>query len=216
MQQAGIPSFKALSRLAQVSEWQVEQLRQGKAAQMRADRLYQLSQALQLSLSQLLTYFSDLKEAHSPSNSRPEREPNEEPSGNESRTNLEQLQQEYQRLQAQLEQQREQIQQQMQQASLQILEPWLIQFPTAVYAAQQNPEIPATRLLPLMRPLDQWLKSWGIEAIASVGSEAPYDPHLHQLMEGNAQPGELVKIRYTGYRQGDKLLYRAKVSPIAR
>ncbi|MGB7379946.1 MAG: XRE family transcriptional regulator, partial [Rivularia sp. (in: cyanobacteria)] len=37
---------------------------------------------------------------------------------------------------------------------------------------------------------------------------------IHQLIEGNAQPTEKVKVRYTGYRQGDKLLYRAKVSPV--
>jgi hypothetical protein len=37
---------------------------------------------------------------------------------------------------------------------------------------------------------------------------------LHQLLEGTAQPGDLVKVRYTGYRQGDKLLYRVKVSPV--
>jgi molecular chaperone GrpE (heat shock protein) len=70
------------------------------------------------------------------------------------------------------------------------------------------------RLLPLVRPVEQLLQQWGVEAIASVGSELAYDPHLHQLMEGTAQPGELVRVRYTGYRIGEKLLYRAKVSPI--
>jgi molecular chaperone GrpE (heat shock protein) len=54
-----------------------------------------------------------------------------------------------------------------------------------------------------------------VEAIAPVGAEIPYDPQLHQLMEGNPQLGEIVKVRYTGYRQGDKLLYRAKVSPVS-
>ena len=53
-----------------------------------------------------------------------------------------------------------------------------------------------------------------MEAIAPVGAEVAYDPQLHQPLEGTAQPGEKVKVRYTGYRQGDKLLYRAKVSPI--
>jgi hypothetical protein len=33
-------------------------------------------------------------------------------------------------------------------------------------------------------------------------------------MEGNAQPGDFVKVRYVGYRQGEKLLHRAKVSPL--
>jgi hypothetical protein len=33
-------------------------------------------------------------------------------------------------------------------------------------------------------------------------------------MEGTSLPGEIVKVRYTGYLQGEKLLYRAKVSPV--
>lgn len=60
------------------------------------------------------------------------------------------------------------------------------------------------------------MQEWGVEAIASVGSEIPYDPQWHQLMDGTALPGELVRVRYTGYRLADnKLLYRAKVSPIS-
>ena len=51
-------------------------------------------------------------------------------------------------------------------------------------------------------------------AIATVDEELAYDPQDHQLMKGTAQPGELVKVRYVGYKQGDKLLYKAKVSPV--
>jgi molecular chaperone GrpE (heat shock protein) len=124
------------------------------------------------------------------------------------------LRQEYQRLQQQLENQRETLMQEFQQSSLQVLESWLVQWPTAAYAAQQNQQLPAVRLLPLLRPVEQLLQEWGVEAIASVGSELPYDPQWHQLMEGIAQPGDLVKVRYTGYRIGEKLLYRAKVSSL--
>jgi molecular chaperone GrpE (heat shock protein) len=56
------------------------------------------------------------------------------------------------------------------------------------------------------------LQHWGIESIAPVGAELPYNPQQHQLIEGTAEAGQSVKVRYTGYRQGDKLLYRAKVS----
>jgi molecular chaperone GrpE (heat shock protein) len=72
----------------------------------------------------------------------------------------------------------------------------------------------AVKLLPLVRPIEQLLQKWEVEEIAPVGAEVAYDPQLHQLLEGTAQPGEKVKVRYTGYHQGDKLLYRAKVSPI--
>ncbi|NEO49650.1 MAG: nucleotide exchange factor GrpE, partial [Moorea sp. SIO4A3] len=121
--------------------------------------------------------------------------------------------QEYQRLEQQLEQQRETLMQEFQQSSLQVLESWLVQWPTAAYAAQQNQQLPAVRLLPLVKPVEQLLEKWGVEAIASVGDELPYDPQQHQLMSGTAQPGDRVRVRYTGYRIGDKLLHRAKVSP---
>ena len=89
-----------------------------------------------------------------------------------------------------------------------------MQWPTAAAAAEKNPQLPAVRLLPLIKPVEQLLKQWGVEAIASVGDEVAYDPQHHQLIEGTAAPGESVKVRYTGYRQGEKLLHRAKVSPV--
>lgn len=210
MQPLGLTSFQALGQAAGISGRQITLLRQGKVTQMRLDVLLNLSQTLQKSIDQLIVIFSpqsgelDLDWAATPASfsaSGPESE-------------LQQVRQEYQRLQTQLEQQRTILQQEFQQASLQVLESWLLQFPTAAYAAQQNPQVPANRLLPLMRPIDQLLKDWGVEILAPIGTELPYDPHCHQLMEGTANPGDPIKVRYAGYRQGDKLLYRAKVSPV--
>ncbi|MFB8787412.1 MAG: helix-turn-helix domain-containing protein [Potamolinea sp.] len=192
MQQVGVSSLKALSKKAGVSERQLQHLRQGKVAQMRLETLMKVSQTLQISLPELLAIFGGTKLEKKPD-----------------------LQQEYQRLQAQLEQQQETLMQEFQQLSLQVLESWMMQWPTAAYAAQQNQQLPAVKLLPLVRPVEQLLEEWGVEKIASVGSEIPYDPQLHQLMESTAQPGDLVRVRYTGYRQGEKLLYRAKVSLIS-
>jgi molecular chaperone GrpE (heat shock protein) len=178
---------------------------------MRLETLLKLSQALQVSVSELLETFSP--ESIFP-NSPADREEAAMLLADEASQTVEVLRQEYQRLQQQLEHQRESLIQEFQQSSLQVLESWLVQWPTAAYAAQQNQQLPAVRLLPLVRPVEQLLQQWGVEAIASVGSELAYDPHLHQLMEGTAQPGELIRVRYTGYRIGEKLLYRAKVSPI--
>jgi len=198
MQSLGVLSFKALSQRAKVSERQIQRLRQGQADKMQVQHLHKLSQALELSLTDLIAMFSSI--AVDQLNSQP---PNDS------------LRQEYQRLQMQLDQQREILWQEFQQSTLQSIESWLLQFPTAAYAAEQNSQVPAVRLLPLMRPIEQLLKDWGVESIAAVGSEVPFDPQLHQLMNGTANSGDLVRIRYTGYRQGDRLLYRAKVSPIA-
>jgi len=106
------------------------------------------------------------------------------------------------------------MQQDFQQGTLQVLESLLIQLPTIRHSLESKPDIPATRLLPLLRPLDTLLEAWGVVAIAPVGAEVPYDPTQHQLMDGTAEPGELIRVRYTGYMQGDRLLYRAKVSPL--
>jgi molecular chaperone GrpE (heat shock protein) len=61
-------------------------------------------------------------------------------------------------------------------------------------------------------PLKRLLQDWNVKAIASVGTEIPYNPQFHELLAGTAQPGEIVKVRYTGYMQHDQLLYRARVS----
>ncbi|MEP6517539.1 helix-turn-helix domain-containing protein [Microcoleus vaginatus] len=195
MEQAGLSSDRELSKKAGVSEIQLSRLRRGLALQTRADILLKISQALQISLPELLaTLTPDYVEL--------EQAP---PTA---------LEQEYQRLQASIEQQRESLMQEFQLSSVQILESWMLQWPTAASKAQENHNLRAQKLLPLLRPVEQLLEHWGVESIAPVGTQIPYNPQQHQLMEGTAEPGEPVKVRYTGYRQGDKLLYRAKVSPV--
>lgn len=205
MQQLGFHSYRHLSQVAGVSEKQLRRLRQGQILQMRVETLLKLAQALQVSVSELLETFASVSSPTQQESLLPT------PQGEEAI-----LRQEYQRLQQQLEQQHETLMQEFQQSSLQVLESWMLQWPTAAYAAQQNQQLPAVRLLPLVRPVEQLLQAWGVEALAPVGTEVPYNPHLHQLLEGTAQPEDLVRIRYTGYRFGEKLLYRAKVSPVVK
>lgn len=195
MQQAGLRSDRELSQKAGVSELQLSRLRNGLALQTPTEILLKISHALQISLTELLATFA------------PGSVELEQPASRA-------IEQEYQRLQATLDSQRASLMEEFQLSSLQILESWMLQWPTAASKAQENQTLPAVKLLPLLRPVEQLLQQWGVEAIAPVGAEIPYDPQQHQLLEGTAQPGETVKVRYTGYRQGDKLLYRAKVSPI--
>lgn len=193
MQQAGLSSDRELCQKAGVPEIQLSRLRRGLALKTRADILLKISQALQISLTELLAAlapdFVELEKAAPTA-----------------------LEQEYQRLQAAIEQQRESLMQEFQLASVQILESWMLQWPTAASKAQENHNLRAQKILPLLRPVEQLLQHWGIESIAPVGAELPYNPQQHQLIEGKAEAGQPVKVRYTGYRQGDKLLYRAKVS----
>jgi len=219
MQQVGISSFKALSRAAGVSERQILRLRQGKVEQIRMEVLLKLSLVLQVPLSELVATFLVSNVEYQVSSELTCTDAINRVSTHNSSlsTNKEiaDLKTEYQRSQLQLEEQREVLLQEFQQSSLQLLESLLLQWPTAVQKAQENPQLAAVKIVPLVqKPLEKLLQAWGVEAIAPVGAEIPYDPQLHQLMEGKAQAGEIVKVRYTGYLQGDKLLYRAKVSPV--
>jgi molecular chaperone GrpE (heat shock protein) len=203
MQRVGISSFKALSRVTGVSERQLLRLRRGEVEHIRVDVLLKLSQKLQISLSELVETFL------SPELGK------KEILKIELLNQIADLKLEYQRSRHELSQQRSSLLSEFQQSSFGLLESLLIQFPTAAQKARENPQLEAVKILPLVeKPLEKLLQAWGIEAIASIGSEVPYDPALHQLMEGRSQPGESVKVRYAGYRQGDKLLNRAKVSPV--
>jgi DNA-binding Xre family transcriptional regulator len=195
MQLRGISTFKALSQQTGVSGQHLLTLRRGQILALRLETLAPLSRVLQVSIADLLVTFLP------PDLAAPPPAP---PS----------LEQEYQRLQQQLAQQHQQLWQEFQQTSLQTLEPWLLQWSAAAYAAQQNPQLSAVKLLPLLRPIEQLLQQWDIVTFVTVGTEIPYDPQWHQLISGIAAPGTLVRVRYAGYRQGEKLLHRAKVSPV--
>lgn len=209
MQKVGFASFKSLSLAAGVSQWQILQLRRGKIRQMRVEILLKLSQVLQISGGELAETFGvqglSLKTAKT----------QHEDYNIDLLKQITELQNEHKRISLSLLQQRELLQQEFQRSSLQILESLLLQWPTAAYRAREDHQLAAVKILPLVdKPLEALLQSWGVSAIATVAAEIPYNPQLHQLLEGTAQPGEIVKVRYTGYMQYDQLLYRARVSPM--
>ncbi|MFM5888697.1 MAG: nucleotide exchange factor GrpE [Dolichospermum sp.] len=207
MQKVGFASFKSLSLAAGVSQWQILQLRRGKIGQMRVEILLKLSQVLQISESELAETFGfkglGLKTA----------KPQREDDNIDLLQQITELQNEHKRISLSMLQQRELLEQEFQRTSLQILESLLLQWPTAAYRAKEDHQLAAVKILPLVdKPLEALLQTWGVRAIAPVGAKIPYNPQLHQLLEGTAEPGEIVKVRYTGYIQYDQLLYRARVS----
>lgn len=188
MKAAGISSLRSLSQLSGVSRRQIEKLRSGETHQLSVHHALQLAHALKISPSELL---------------------NLEPQGSSTQA----IQAEYQRLKDELSEMRSQLLQEFQAETLNTLEPLLLQWPTAAYAAQKNPTAPAVRLLPLLKPLEQLLQAWQIEPIGTVGEVLPYTPQFHQWAEETAPPeaNESVQIGHVGYCQGERLLYRAKV-----
>lgn len=195
MTRVEIASFRQLSLKAGVSLWQIQQLRRGKLPQMRLEVLWTLAEVLQVSLEEFLEAFT----------------------GRGERQKLlteDNLQQEYQRLQQQLNQQQGMLQEEFETHSLQTLEAWLLQWYTVVAAVEKNPNLPASRLLPLVKPVEELIQEWGVEIIGPVGAEVEYNPQWHQCMEGSAAVGDRVRVRYVGYRHRGRLLHRAKISPI--
>ena len=204
MQQANIPSQRALAEKANVSRWQIRQLRQGKIDTMRLAVLKQLATALDCSLQELLHAFD--------TDSLTEPVPTELAHINTDEVTH--LRQEYSRLEQRLDQQSKHLYHQFQIDALQVLESWLTYWPTASKAALDHDGFDARKLLPLVKPIERLVASWGVTTIGIVGAQLTYDPQQHQLARGMAHPGDPVKISHIGYLHGETLLQRVKVVPL--
>lgn len=194
MHKVGINSLRELYRSTGTSAHTIDKIRSGKIDTLRLETLVKISSILQVSVIELIETFDGRSIF-----------------GSQDRS-IEILKQEYQHLQQQFRSQRETLQSEFQYQSLQTLESFLTYFPAAKYAAANNPDFPASKIFPLIGSIDRLISSWGVTVIGEIGSKITYDPRWHQLIEGAANPEELVTVRYVGYRQGDKLIFRAKVS----
>jgi DNA-binding Xre family transcriptional regulator/molecular chaperone GrpE (heat shock protein) len=218
MRQVGINSFKELYQLTGTSAHTINKLRSGEINTLQLQTLVKISSILQITVMQLIATFGvGGRVAFAVPNGR--LTPTAIASPLENRSTLgsrdravEILQQEYQHLQQQFEQQRETLKADFQYQSLHTLESFLTYFPAAKYAAQNNPDFPASKIFPLLGSIDRLISQWGVTVIGEIGSTIAYDPRWHQLIEGTANPDELVTVRYVGYRQSDKLIFRAKVN----
>ena len=200
MKLVGISSFQLLSDRTGLSRRAIDTLRKGNASTLKYADLAKLSRILQLEFAELIAKFIN---------------PIDSSDNNKSASStIPDFREEYQRLQQKLENQQQELRSQFERETIQYLESLLLQLPSAVYAAQNNPNMLAKNILPLLKPLDVLLQKWGITAISSVGEEINYNPQKHQLMEGSdlIEIGNPAIVRYVGYAKGEILLYRARVS----
>jgi len=211
MQQVGITSFNSLAKITGVSLQKLQQLRRGNLQKFRLEELQQLSQVLSISLPKLLTTFAGVDPDHQDSNQDLDQDLSQQLKESQQITLL---RHEYERVQNQLQEQRSHLLQEFQQTSLQTLETWLLQWERVAHHARHHPEFSASKILPLMRSVEQLIKNWGVEAIATLGAEIPYDPQWHRLQTGTAHPSDLVKVQSPGYTYQGKLLHRAEVTII--
>jgi DNA-binding Xre family transcriptional regulator len=180
-----ITSWQQLSNQTGISTKRLRKLRQGQREQLKLSELHQLSQSFQISLVALLERLGI-----SGMQSYQE-EPTVSP-------------------------------QEFQLRSIQTIESFLTYWPAAAHQAQSNPNFPASKLLPLVKPIERLLAHWNVVQVQAVGTTWPFNPQQHQeitagisgVSSGQIQAGEMVTIRYPGYQQGDKLLWRAQVSRV--
>lgn len=202
MEAADIASYRALATQSGVSRWQVQQLRVGAIARMRVAVVSSLAEALNVSIHELLSQFGI-------ENDRPKDAP-DVGTGVDSA-----LRQEYARLQRQMTEQMEIARSQFQSEALQTLETWLTQWPTiAKRAKDRGKDVPAVNILPFVKPVEALMAEWGVAVIAPVDAQVPYDPTLHQLKGGIAEPGEFVRVTHTGSLYKGNLLHRAEVKKL--
>ena len=210
MKLAGISSFQILSDRTGVSRRAIDTLRKGNAATLRYADLAKVAEVLQIELSELIATCITL----SPN---PESPNSESPNPASPNPEIASLREEYQRLENQLARQKQELRSQFEREVIQQLESLILQLPSAAYAAQTNPNMLAKNILPLLRPIDALLQKWGITAIGAVGAQVAYDSQKHEFIDGNDQSdqieeGDMAIVRYVGYMQNEKLLYRARVS----
>lgn len=75
-----------------------------------------------------------------------------------------------------------------------------------------KPELPAKNLISLLTPLDNLLLEWNYEQIGKPWQQVPYDPQIHQPDVSYIAVGELVYIRFVGYRCQECILCAANLS----
>ena len=88
--------------------------------------------------------------------------------------------------------------------------------PLAVFSAMQarhreHGDLNPSDLFQVASSFQNILTERGLEQIGTVGEQQPYDPALHQILDGTTpQVGKLVQIRFVGFRFNGKLIAKAQ------
>ena len=122
------------------------------------------------------------------------------------------FQQQCQRLQSQLQQQPSQLNADFRDSTFAELQALLTKYPSARQIAETKPDLPAKNMMKLFTPLENMLENWGYEPIASVWEQVRYNRNLHEADTDDIQEGEMVYVRFVGYKSGDRVVCPAKVS----
>ena len=197
MNQLDIVDWQDLGEKAGLSRFGVRLVRQGDVGKLTLDQLRRLATVLNLNFQEFDRTLSALPLSATIT-------------GNP--TEIEELKQQCFRLRDELEQQKVQLTDDFRRATFEQLQTLLTSYPAARKMAEAKPEMPAKNLSALFTPLENLLSSWGFETIGSAWEQVTYNPQLHQPDVEDITEGELVYIRFVGYRDGERILAPAKVS----
>jgi len=197
MNQLEILDWQDLGEKAGLSRFGVRLVRQGDVGKLTVDQLRRLATVLNLNFQEFDRTLSAL-----PTSATITSNP----------TEIEELRQQCFRLREELQQQKTQLTADFRRATFEQLQTLLTSYPAASKMAEAKPNMPAKNLSALFTPLENLLSSWDFETIGSAWEQVTYNPQLHQPDVEDITEGELVYIRFVGYRDGERILAPAKVS----
>ncbi|MBD1824797.1 molecular chaperone GrpE [Cyanobacteria bacterium FACHB-DQ100] len=125
---------------------------------------------------------------------------------------IEELKQQCVRLRSQLEIQSVQTQLDTKTKAFEQIQSLLTQYPSVRQITETKPDLPARNLVGMFTALDNLIQFWGYQTIGKPWEQVEFDPQLHQGDVADLAPGELVYVRFVGYRSSNQILVPAKVS----
>lgn len=131
---------------------------------------------------------------------------------NEANNKIKELNDKYEELNNQLETLPTKLKSQWQEEIFNALQYLLVNYPIAKIIAKLKPNTSIKNFIPLLKPIDELLKQWQIETIGKPWEKSYFNSEIHYSDEEKIAPNEEVYIRLVGYKQGDKILSKAKVS----
>ncbi len=195
LSQLGMSRFVELQQKSGLTGLHLRQVRSGDLASLQLKELIRLATALGWTIEELLQNFGV-----------------ENTSSSKRLLEIEALRSECLRLREQLQQQKVELTTELHHSTFEQLQTLLSNYPSVRQLVQTKSDLPAKNLISLFTPLDNLIESWGYEPIGKVWEQVVYNPQLHQPDAGDIEVGELVYVRFVGYRDGEQILCPAKVS----
>ncbi|KAF3884890.1 MULTISPECIES: helix-turn-helix domain-containing protein [Nostocales] len=211
MKQESIPNWQTLQQKAEISSTTLWQLRDGQVASIKLSELAQVAKALSIPFYDFLEKL-DVLPPHPELEARRKECLELQKQLQSLAKEKDALRQEGMRLHEELQQQRTELTNEFRTATFEKLQTLLSNYPSIYQMVSVKPELPAKNVLSMFTPLENLLKEWDYEQIGKPWEQVSYNPQIHQPDASDMTEGEMVYIRFVGYRNKEDILCPAKVS----